>query len=116
MSAWSGAGDFQLFGGHVYRDFGEEWSGEVALAGVGQHAEDGGTFGCFGGNAKCSGEGCAGADANEDAFVFGEFLAAEYGVGVFYAEDLMDAVRVDGVLGELGDEVGAPTLLGVRGP
>ena len=28
----------------------------------------------------------------------------------------MDAVRVDGILGELGNEVGTPALLGVRRP
>ena len=116
LGAGGGEGDFEFFGGHVYGDVGEEWGAEVALAGVGEHAEDGGAFGGFGGDAEGSGEGGSGADADEDAFLLGQFLAPLHGVGVGDAEDLVDAVGVDGVLGELGDEVGAPALLGVRGP
>ena len=66
--------------------------------------------------AEGSGEGGAGADADEDAFLVGELLAPLHGVGVGDAEDLVDLVGVDGILGELGDEVGAPALLGMRGP
>ena len=43
-------------------------------------------------------EGGSGADAYEDAFVFGEILAALHGVGVGDAEDLVDFVGVGGVL------------------
>jgi len=41
LGAGGGAGDFEFFGGHVCGDVGEEWGAEVALAGVGEHAEDG---------------------------------------------------------------------------
>jgi hypothetical protein len=116
LGAWSRARDFELFGGHVDGDLGEEWSGEVALAGVGQHAEDGGSFWGLCGYAKCSGKGGSGADAYEYAFLLCEFLAVAHCFGVGDAKDLVDAVRVDGVLRKLGDEVGAPALLGMRGP
>ncbi len=36
--------------------------------------------------------------------------------GLVMREDLVDLVVGDRVPGELGDEVGAPALLGVRGP
>src|ERR1700733_10819316 len=41
LSAWGRAGDFEFFGGHVYGDVVEQWSTEVAFAGVGEHGEDG---------------------------------------------------------------------------
>jgi hypothetical protein len=41
LRAWGGSREFEFLGGHVYRDVGEEWGAEVALAGVRQHAEDG---------------------------------------------------------------------------
>ena len=116
MGAGGGAGEFEFFGSHVYWDVGEERGGEVALAGVGQHGENGGALGGFGCDAEGSGEGGSGADAYEDAFFFGEILTVAHGFGVGDAQDLVDAVSVYGVLGELGDEVGAPALLGVRGP
>src|SRR5258708_5558629 len=59
LGAGGGFGEFEFFGGHVYGDFGEEWGGEVAFAGVGQHGEDGGALGSFGRDAECSGKGCA---------------------------------------------------------
>src|SRR5258708_4138529 len=103
LGGGGGEGDLQLFGGHIDGDVGEEGGGEVALAGVGQHAEDGGPLGGFGGYAEGSGEGGSGADADEDAFLGGEFAAPAHGFCVFDAENLVDAVGVDGVLGELGD-------------
>ncbi len=108
--------DFDFFGRHVYGDVGEERRGEVAFAGIGEHAEDGGAFGGFGGDAKSGEESGAGGDADEDAFFAGEFAAARDGVGVGNADELADDFYVDGVAGEFGDEVRAPTLLGMRLP
>ena len=45
LRAGGGLRDLGLFLGHVGGDVGEERRREVALAGVGQHAEDGGAFG-----------------------------------------------------------------------
>ena len=65
----------------------------------------------FGGDLEGSGECGAGGDADEDAFFLGELAAVMHGLGVRDAEDTIDLVGVDGILRELGDEVGAPALL-----
>ena len=73
LGAGGGAGEFEFLRGHVDGDVREEWGAEVAFAGVGEHGEDGGAFGGFGGDPEGSGEGGSGADADEDAFLLGQF-------------------------------------------
>jgi hypothetical protein len=41
LAVGGGEGDLEFFGRHVYGDVGEERGAEVALASVGQHAENG---------------------------------------------------------------------------
>jgi len=61
-----------LFRTHAFGDAFEQRRGHVALAGVGEHGEDHGAFGGLLGDLHRDGEGRAGRDADEDAFLLRE--------------------------------------------
>ena len=100
--------------GHVGRDVGEQRRAEIALAGIGQHAEDVRALRRLGGDLQRAGERRARRDADEDAFLLREVLAAADRVGPGDRQDAVDHLHVDRIAGELRDEVRRPALHRMR--
>src|SRR5512140_744177 len=75
-----GAEELLLLGSHVGRHLGEERRGEVALADVGEEAEDVGSAGRVPGHRQGSGEGGAGGDAHEDALARSQLAGRPQGI------------------------------------
>src|SRR5262249_30748446 len=99
---------------HVRRHIGEEWRAEVALARVGEHAEDVRPRRRFRAHAQRSGERGPSGDADKDAFLASELggVAERLGAGDGY--EAMNHARLGGVGGQFRDEVGRPALHWVR--
>src|SRR5437588_9591959 len=70
-----GAGDLQLFLVHVDADIGKQRRAQIALAGVGQHAQDRGSPGRVLADFERARKCRAGADANENSLLLRELLA-----------------------------------------
>ena len=73
--------DCKLLLGHVDGNVGEQWRAEIALAGIGKHAEDVRPFRRLGRDLQRAGEGSARGYADENAFFRRELLAVANGVG-----------------------------------
>ena len=67
--------------GHVDRNVGEQRRAEIALAGIGKHAENVGAFWGLRRDLQRAGEGSARSYANENALFRRQLLAAANGVG-----------------------------------
>src|SRR6185437_8613561 len=84
------------------------------LAGVGQHAEDVGTLLGLSRDLERARERRARGDADENAFLRRQFLAATDRFGAGDRQEAIDQLHRYGITGDLGNEVRCPTLHRMR--
>ena len=109
-----GLGDADFLFRHLGRDVGEERRAEIALAGVGQHAEHLRPRRRLRADRERAGERRAAGDAGEDAFLARQLARQAERVGAGDGHDLVDQPGVDRIFRELGDEVRRPALHRMR--
>jgi hypothetical protein len=104
--------DRELLLGHVHRDICEQRGGQVALAGVGQHAQDTRARALSAGDAQCACQRRARRDPDKDAFALRELSRQLERFGAWDGHELIhERARV---FDQLGHEVGGPALHWMR--
>src|SRR3569833_371884 len=103
-------GNRQLFLAHIGANVAEQRRRQVAFAGVRQHAEDSRARACLFRHLERAGEGRAGRDADEDAFLLRQRLRALHRVRTGDGEHAVDAFGVDRLAGDARNEIRRPAL------
>jgi hypothetical protein len=108
--------DRHFLGCHVRPDIGEERGREIALTGIGQHAENGRALLRAGRDLHRRRERAAGGDSDEDPFLRRQLPAPLHRLGGGHGDHPVHLLRLDRVARELGEEVGTPALDRMRLP
>src|ERR1700694_5996969 len=102
--------DLQVFLIHLRQDVREQWRAQVALAGVGKHAEDRRSLGRAGSELETRGKGSPRGNADKNPFLLRELPARLHRLRPRNRDDAVDELHLQRVPSELRNEVGAPAL------